>query len=55
MLAEETEAAVHAAGWFLEHAWLIPLIPAVAFFLIRSWKGEAIVMIMAQVWRHRLW
>nr|MBP9053177.1 NADH-quinone oxidoreductase subunit L [Ilumatobacteraceae bacterium] len=34
MLAEETEAAVHAAGWFLEHAWLIPLIPAVAFFLI---------------------
>ena len=23
-----------AAGWFLEHAWLIPLIPAVAFFLI---------------------
>ncbi len=34
MLAEETEAAVHAAGWFLEHAWLIPLIPAIAFFLI---------------------
>jgi NADH-quinone oxidoreductase subunit L len=34
MLAEETEAAVHAAGWFLEHAWLIPVIPAVAFFLI---------------------
>ncbi len=34
MFAEETEAAVHAAGWFLEHAWLIPLIPAVAFFLI---------------------
>jgi NADH-quinone oxidoreductase subunit L len=24
----------HAAGWFLEHAWLIPVIPAVAFFLI---------------------
>ena len=34
MFAEETEAAVHAAGWFLEHAWLIPVIPAVAFFLI---------------------
>jgi len=34
MLAEETGAAVHAAGWFLEHAWLIPLIPAIAFFLI---------------------
>ena len=34
MFAEGTEAATHAAGWFLEHAWLIPLIPAVAFFLI---------------------
>ena len=31
MLAEE---AVHAAGWFLEHAWLIPLIPGVAFAVI---------------------
>jgi NADH-quinone oxidoreductase subunit L len=31
MIAEETAAA---AGWFLEHAWLIPVIPAVAFFLI---------------------
>ncbi|MDO9176049.1 MAG: proton-conducting transporter membrane subunit, partial [Actinomycetota bacterium] len=30
MFAESTEAA----GWFLENAWLIPLIPAVAFFLI---------------------
>jgi NADH-quinone oxidoreductase subunit L len=28
------EEAAHAAGWFLEHAWLIPVIPAVAFFLI---------------------
>ncbi len=26
--------ATHAVGWFLEHAWLIPVIPAVAFFLI---------------------
>ena len=35
MFAAETEAAVaESAGWFLEHAWLIPLIPAVAFFLI---------------------
>jgi len=31
MLAHEEEV-VHAAGWFLEHAWLIPVIPAVAFF-----------------------
>jgi len=23
-----------SSGWFLEHAWLIPVIPAVAFFLI---------------------
>jgi len=28
------EAVSHAAGWFLEHAWLIPLIPAVAFAVI---------------------
>ena len=34
MFASETEHAVAAAGWFLEHAWLIPLLPAVAFFLI---------------------
>jgi len=30
MLASET--ATVAAGWFLTHAWLIPVIPAVAFF-----------------------
>jgi NADH-quinone oxidoreductase subunit L len=30
MLAHEHEAA----GWFLEHAWLIPVIPAVAFAII---------------------
>jgi NADH-quinone oxidoreductase subunit L len=23
-----------SSGWFLEHAWLIPIIPAVSFFLI---------------------
>ena len=35
LLAQETSAqTVEAAGWFLEHAWLIPLIPAVAFVLI---------------------
>ena len=35
MFASETEAAaVQATGWFLEHAWLIPVIPAVAFFAI---------------------
>ena len=32
MLAQETAHAVESAGWFLEHAWLIPLIPAIAFF-----------------------
>ena len=31
MLAAET---VEKAGWFLEHAWLIPLIPGVAFAVI---------------------
>ena len=30
----ETSNAVDAAGWFLTHAWLIPVIPAVAFLLI---------------------
>ena len=34
MFAEGTEAAHATAGWFLEHAWLTPLIPAIAFFLI---------------------
>jgi len=36
LFASDTEhaTATEAAGWFLEHAWLIPLIPAVAFFLI---------------------
>ena len=28
------EAAVASSGWFLEHAWLIPLIPAIAFGVI---------------------
>ena len=27
-------AADLPAGWFLENAWLIPLIPGLAFFLI---------------------
>ncbi len=32
MLAQETAHAVESAGWFLENAWLIPVIPAIAFF-----------------------
>ena len=28
------EAAELQSGWFLENAWLIALIPAIAFFLI---------------------
>jgi NADH-quinone oxidoreductase subunit L len=35
LLAQETsEHTVEAVGWFLEHAWLIPLIPGIAFVLI---------------------
>jgi NADH-quinone oxidoreductase subunit L len=35
MFAAVSEAVhVLTSGWFLEHAWLIPIIPAVAFFLI---------------------
>ncbi|MEQ8439729.1 MAG: NADH-quinone oxidoreductase subunit L [Ilumatobacter fluminis] len=35
LLAAEGSGAVgEASGWFLENAWLIPVIPAVAFFLI---------------------
>ncbi len=34
LLAQETEHAVEAAGWFMENAWLIPLIPGIAFFAI---------------------
>jgi NADH-quinone oxidoreductase subunit L len=35
LLAQETsEHSVEAAGWFLENAWLIPLIPGIAFVLI---------------------
>jgi NADH-quinone oxidoreductase subunit L len=33
MFAAEAADAVHSAGWFLEHAWLIPVIPALSFFL----------------------
>src|SRR6478752_262717 len=44
-LAAETG---ETAGWFLEHAWLIPLIPAVAFAVIilfgkrMPWKGSEV-------------
>ena len=34
MLAHETSHAIASSGWFLEHAWVIPLVPAVAFVLI---------------------
>ena len=35
MFAQEAEAGASvAAGWFLEQAWLIPLIPSVAFAVI---------------------
>ena len=37
MFAHEHEAA----GWFLEHAWLIPVIPAVAFAIIIVLRQEA--------------
>src|SRR5262245_35774351 len=34
MFAAETEHAVESAGWFLENAWLVPVVPGIAFFLI---------------------
>ncbi len=35
LLAKESEVlAPLATGWFLEHAWLIPIVPAIAFALI---------------------
>ena len=35
LLASESEVlAPLASGWFLEHAWLIPVVPAIAFALI---------------------
>ena len=35
LLAAETEVlAPLASGWFLDNAWLIPVIPAIAFALI---------------------
>ena len=35
LLASESEIlAPLASGWFLEHAWLIPVVPAIAFALI---------------------
>ena len=33
MFAEATEVALKS-GWFLEHAWVVPVIPALSFFLI---------------------
>jgi NADH-quinone oxidoreductase subunit L len=34
MFAAESTTAALEAGWFLEHAWLIPVVPGVAFALI---------------------
>ena len=34
MLFASTEGVAEHAGWFLENAWMIPVIPAIAFFLI---------------------
>jgi NADH-quinone oxidoreductase subunit L len=34
LLAVESAELAHSAGWFLENAYLIPLIPAIAFFVI---------------------
>ena len=35
MLAQEMNSEIVASsGWFLDHAWVIPIIPAVAFVLI---------------------
>jgi NADH-quinone oxidoreductase subunit L len=34
LLAHQEGGTTVAAGWFLEHAWLIPVIPAVAFAVI---------------------
>ena len=33
MFAEATEVALKS-GWFLEHAWVVPVIPALSFFLV---------------------
>ena len=32
--ASEVAANALKTGWFLQHAWIIPIIPAVAFALI---------------------
>jgi len=34
LAAEASHSVSQSAGWFLENAWLIPIIPAVAFALI---------------------
>ena len=35
LVASESEVlAPLASGWFLEHAWLVPVVPAIAFALI---------------------
>jgi NADH-quinone oxidoreductase subunit L len=34
MIAAAEALQTLSSGWFLEHAWLIPIVPAVAFFII---------------------
>ncbi|MEY3679703.1 MAG: NADH-quinone oxidoreductase subunit [Actinomycetota bacterium] len=34
LAAEASHSVAQSAGWFLENAWLIPIVPAVAFVLI---------------------
>ena len=51
LLAAETAELGHSAGWFLEQAYLIPLIPAIAFFIIifvgkrLPWGGSEVGLI----------
>jgi NADH-quinone oxidoreductase subunit L len=47
MLAAD-EAVAQSAGWFLEHAWLIPLIPMIAFAVI-IFLGKKLPMKGAEV------
>jgi NADH-quinone oxidoreductase subunit L len=34
MIASAEALQTLSSGWFLEHAWLIPIVPAVGFFII---------------------
>jgi NADH-quinone oxidoreductase subunit L len=51
LFAAESAEVAHSAGWFLENAYLIPLIPAIAFFVIifigkrLPWGGSEVGLI----------